>query len=154
MSFAYGHVIMRFPMKHEVPLRINVIRPLAGVARQVQRGRTDHLAPVQVTPDRLTFEFTARVDVSGQASNFLGEFAQGPKDARFVYVNSGTYAGQNDTCWSRRAKISLMSITKRQIDEVLSSPDAILETSFAGTGRDGGPACASVKGVEWRVGMK
>ena len=99
----------------------------------------------------MVFEFDILVDVSNGRPNFVGPFAQGPKDSRFVYVNSGTYAGQNETCWARRAKISLMQIDKEQILEILNDPTSRLETSFAGTGSDGGPTCASVKGIEWKV---
>jgi hypothetical protein len=102
----------------------------------------------------MSFEFEIDVDRSGPALNFLGPFAQGPKDARFVYVNSGEYAGQTDTCWARRAKISLMSITRSQIDEALERKGSIIESTMPGVGRDGGPTCASVNGLEWRVVRK
>ncbi|HVF48178.1 MAG TPA: DUF5990 family protein [Pyrinomonadaceae bacterium] len=137
-------------MKYDVPIRINVLRPPVGVTMQVQRGRADLLPPTE-RPGQITFDFMIKVDVSTGVPNFLGEFAQGPKDSRFIYVNSGTYAGQHGTCWSRRAKISLMNVTREQVDDVLSNQKRILETSFTGTGRDGGPTCASVKGIEWKV---
>jgi hypothetical protein len=140
-------------VKYEVPIRLIVTDPLAGVTMQVQRGRDELLAPTERS-GRLTFDFTIKVDISGERPNFLGEFAQGPKDSRFIYVNSGTYAGQGSTCWSRRAKISLMSVTRTQIEDLLSNPRHVLETSIPGTGRDGGPTCASVKGVEWKVDTK
>jgi hypothetical protein len=44
-----------------------------------------------------------------------------------------------------------MSITRGEIEEVIASATKRLEVSFAGTGRDGGPTCASVKGMEWKV---
>src|SRR6478609_5869700 len=102
-------------MKHQIPFRIIVDRPLAGVATRVQKGKDDLLEPISISPSALAFEFEISVDVDGDALNFLGKFAQGPKDSRFVYVNSGTYAGQHATAWSRRAKLSLMSITKQQV---------------------------------------
>lgn len=141
-------------MKHDVPIRIKVTDPPAGVAMQVQRGRSELSPPVTAAGNLLTFELTAKVDTSAVQPNFLGEFAQGPKDARFIYVNSGTYAGQSGTCWSRRAKISLMTVTRAQIDDVLTNPEYLLETSFPGTGRDGGPTCATVKGIEWKVARR
>ena len=52
------------------------------------------------------------------------------------------------------AKISLMSVTTEQVNEVLASPEARLETSFFGRGGDGGPICAGVKGIVWQVGKK
>jgi hypothetical protein len=101
----------------------------------------------------LRSNFEISVDAEGDALNFLGKFAQGPKDSRFVYVNSGTYAGQHPTAWARRAKLSLMSITKEQIQSAIDG-GSFLETTMPGVGRDGGPTCASVKGIEWRVVAK
>ena len=138
-------------MKHEIPIRIRVLRPLAGVTMKVQRGRDELLSPAEVLADSIAFQFDISVDLSGATPNFLGKYAQGPKDLRFIYVNSGSYAGQAGTCWDRRAKISLMSIVREQIEAVLARPGSILQAEFEGVGRDGGPTCASVKGVGWKV---
>lgn len=138
-------------MKRDIPVRIIVSGPLAGVFMKVQRGRSGLLEPIAQTPDSLTFEFEIRVDLTGDFPNFLGEFAQGPKDARFVYVNSGSCAGQYGTQWSRRAKLSLMSVTRQQVERILDKPGSFLETTMPGVGRDGGPTCASVKGLVWKV---
>lgn len=139
-------------MKHDIPVRIMVLRPLAGVAMKVQSGRCELLDPLIINEDSIGFEFEMTVDLGNGQPNFLGKYAQGLKDARFIYVNSGTYAGQADSCWARRAKISLMSVTAKQVQDVLSNLGARLETSFPGTGgRDSGPTCASVKGIEWKV---
>lgn len=138
-------------MKREVPFRIIVADPLAGVSMKVQRGKNELLDPVTFSKTRIVFEFDIRVDSSAGSPNFLGEYAQGPKDQRFVYVNSGSYADQSGTCWNRRAKISLMSITAEMIESALSRPINVIETVMPGIGRDGGPTCASVKGIEWNV---
>jgi hypothetical protein len=141
-------------MKYEIPFRIIVTDPPPGVDMKVQKGRAELLEPAAATKSLRMFEFSLRVDLDSGNPNFLGPFAQGPKDARFVYVNSGTYAGQAETCWSRRAKLSLMSISREQVETVLASAGSRLETAIHGTGRDGGPVCASVKGLEWRVAGK
>jgi hypothetical protein len=139
-------------MKYEIPMRITVTGPVPGVTMQVQKGRDELVPPAEASARAVYFDFEITVDTSGPVPNFLGKFAQGPKDHRFVYVNSGTYARQENTCWSRRAKISLMSITKKQVEEALSSPGARLEAEIMGTGRDGGPMCASVPVIGgWRV---
>ena len=140
-------------MKHELGIRIRVIAPPKGVKMLVQRGRHELVPPVNKTDGELVFEFPVEVDLSSGVPNFLGKYAQGPKDARFLYVNSGTAAGELGSPWSRRAKLSLMSITGKQVAEVLQS-GSVLETSFAGIGRDGGPTCASVKGLVWSVEKK
>lgn len=123
------------------------MRPPAGVVMQVQMGRDDLLPPSTKTLDLMSFDIPVNVDFESNTPNFLGKFAQGPKTARFIYVNSGTYAGQTDTCWSRRAKISLMGITPEQIQEILSSPGSRLEVDIEGTGSDGGPVCGSIRSV-------
>jgi hypothetical protein len=138
-------------MKQEVKFRIVVRDPLPGVAMQVQRGMNELLPPAK-DGNSLVFDFEISVDLTNGAPNFLGKYAQGPKDARFVYVNSGTYAGQHPTPWGRRAKLSLMSITKDQIEKALNG--SRIETTMPGVGKDGGPTCASVKGIEWKVVTK
>ena len=136
-------------MKHDVKFRIIVTDPLPGVSMQVQRGKNELLPPTK-KGNSLIFDFEISVDLTNGSPNFLGKYAQGPKDARFVYVNSGTYAGQHPTQWGRRAKLSLMSITKEQIEKALQG--SRIETTMPGVGKDGGPTCASVNGLEWKVG--
>ncbi len=137
-------------MKHEIPIRIIVKRRLAGVSMKVQRGKDQLLPPISESGESLVFEFEITVDVTDPRPNFLGKYAQGPKNARFVYVNSGTYADQHSS-WSRRAKISLTNVSGDQIRELILKDGTVLQTEFEGVGRDGGPTCASVKGIEWKV---
>ncbi len=137
-------------MKHQIPVRIIVLRPLAGVSMLVQRGKDELLPPSSKSAEQLVFDFELTVDTTESRPNFLGKYAQGPKDARFVYVNSGTYVDQH-SMYGRRAKISLMNITGEQIQTVVSKAGTVLQTEFEGIGRDGGPTCASVKGIEWKV---
>ncbi|HVF30948.1 MAG TPA: DUF5990 family protein [Pyrinomonadaceae bacterium] len=137
-------------MKHIVPFRVIVSEPLPGVMMRVQKGRDELISPTSSSMAELVFDFEITVELSSGSPNFLGKFAHGPKDQRFVYVNSGTYAGEHASCWGRRAKLSLMSITKKQIDDTVAGNAAIV-TMMPGVGRDGGPTCASVKGIEWKV---
>jgi len=139
--------------KHEIPIRIRVVKPPVGVTTMVQRGKFELLPPTRISADGLEFDFTVSIDLAGVTPNFLGAYTHGPKDVRFLYVNSGSYAGQHGTRWDRRAKISLMSITREQIDAVLGRKGVLL-AEYNGTGRDGGPTCASVKGIEWKVVSK
>jgi hypothetical protein len=46
-----------------------------------------------------------------------------------------------------------MSITKQQVQNAIDG-GSFIETTMPGVGRDGGPTCASVKGIEWRVVAK
>lgn len=134
-------------------LRINVINSPAGVTLRMQRGRSALVEPSKTTTTVITFDFEVRVGSRpGGLPNFLGEFTQGPPAARFVYVNSGHAAGQAGTTWSRRAKIPLTGITPAQIDQAIKS-NAVLAADYEGTGRDGGPTCATVRldGDGWRI---
>ncbi|MCW1916510.1 DUF5990 family protein [Luteolibacter sp. GHJ8] len=137
-----------------VRMRIVVSAPLSGVTFAVQRGKAGLLAPTVSSAESLEFEFSLRVAMDpAQGFNFLGEFAQGPRTDRFIYLNSGTYAGQPHTTWARRAKLKLASIPAALIEGAMTSPGQVLEARLAGTGSDGGPICATVKpeALEWRL---
>lgn len=136
-----------------VPLRITVHHPPSGVVFAVQRGANDLLAPRVASPDTLVFDFTVRVapQAEGAAPRLLGEFTQGPPASRFVYVNSGKYAGQAHTSVARRAKVPLTGITEAMIDAALRTAGGRIETAFEGTAKDGGPTAATVKSIVWRV---
>jgi hypothetical protein len=101
------------------------------------------------------FEFELRfgAPLADGSANFLGEFAQGTPTDRFVYVNSGTRAGQAGSCWSRRAKLKLASIPKQLVESAISSGEATIQARITGTMSDDGPICASVKpsNVEWSL---
>ncbi len=133
-------------------LRIRVANPPAGVLFRLQRGARELDAPIRESPRELMFEFDVRVGQRADAlPNFLGPFTQGPPAARFVYINSGTYAGQTGSPWSRRAKVALTNISWALIRRAQAA-DGVLELEFPGTGSDGGPTCASVKQHSgWRL---
>lgn len=139
----------------EVRLRICVIGPPPGVVFCLQRGKAELVSPVLADGSDLAFDFTARIGErpDGSGPNFLGPFTQGPVSARFVYVNSGTCAGQWGSCWTRRAKVSLFTIGASLVEKALRSPGAVLEARIQGRGKDGGPACATVPLLDggWRV---
>ncbi len=131
--------VMNAPITADQPLgakppysSTNVLRPLTGIKMKVQRGKDELLSPVTDSPDVQVFEFDITADLASTTPNFLGRYAQGPKDARFIYVNSGRYACQHGTRWDRRAKVSLMSIDAAQIDKVLADNSLTLQTEFEG----------------------
>ncbi len=137
----------------ELRLRIVVIHLPASVAFSVQRGRSELLPPARKTSAEVVFDFSVRVaDPNGSEPNFLGPFAQGPAGERFVYVNSGQRAGEGESCWDRRAKVHLKDIGWPLVKKALAS-GGVLEARIEGTGRDGGPACATVPllGGGWRL---
>ena len=122
-------------------LTIRVEHPVAGVGHALQRGR-DEIEQVQIAgnaPLRFDFEVTLR-ELPDGTIDFRGAHVQGPRGARFVYVTIGVRAGQLGSCWDRRAKVSLMPLAAL----VAKSTSRAFEASYAGTGRDGGPSCATV----------
>ena len=138
----------------ELPLRIVVVAPPVGVMFALQRGKSELLTQTIATGDDLQFDFVVRAGGREEEwPNFLGPFVQGPRGGRFIYVNSGTCAGQTDSCWTRRAKIPLKGVGWNLIDRALARPGSLLEARIAGKGRDGGPACATVPllGERWRI---
>ena len=132
-------------MELQLPIRVIVENPPPDVTFSVQRGRAgDLLGPSASAKGNLTFEFSIRAANEAGAPNFLGPFVQGPKGGRFIYVNSGTLAGQGDSPWTRRAKLHLSSVGWKLVRKVVSTRGAVLEGRIAGTGRDGGPASATI----------
>jgi len=140
-------------VKQGLQLRVVVLRPPPDVSFAVQEGRSALLPRTLVDKDRIAFRFAVRVGRRsvGDDPNFLGPFAQGPRGGRFVYVNSGKRAGQAGSRWDRRAKIPLGGITWSLVDAARARPQGLIEARIEGTGRDGGPVCASVKSVAWKL---
>jgi len=130
----------------QIAFRITVLQPPAGVLFRLQRGRSELVPPSRETASELTFDFTLRLELGapGTPPRLLGPFAQGPPEKRFVYVNSGKQAGERESCWDRRAKVDLGGVNAALIEQATATPGAVIETRIAGTGRDGGPACATV----------
>lgn len=140
-----------------VRMRIFVVDPPPGVRFAVQRGRSELLEPSAGQDGTIQFEFSLRrgSPLPGISVNFTGEFAQGSPSDRFIYLNSGTLAGQADSCWTRRAKLKLASIPGQIVEAALRSSDGVIEARVLGTMGDGGPICASVKphAVVWSLGQ-
>lgn len=136
-------------MEHELTFRIILEKPPVGVDFALQMGKGSNYETIQNQrsgPGDLRFEFAARVVIAkGAEPNLLGPFVQGPPGARFVYLDIGTAAGQMDSPWSRRLKIPLTGITSQIVNQIAQNPKLILETHVPGTGKDGGPNCATVK---------
>lgn len=145
-------------MEPEITLRIVLETPPPGVDFGIQKGRGSLFEVIQKQRSKggdLSFEFSVGVrnaDGSG-TPDFSGPIVQGPRGGRFVYVDIGTIAGQLDTPWSRRLKVPLTGITAGQIRGATSGAGGVLSTRVPGTGKDGGPSCASVKDFAgWSTG--
>src|SRR5262245_19530918 len=139
-------------MALELTIRIVIEQPPPGVDFALQKGSGSAYETVQKQSSEgkdLAFEFRPliREGVSDSMAALGGPFVQGPPRQRFVYIDIGTYAGQADSCWSRRLKIPLDGITAKMI-----RTGGLLEARVPGTGRDGGPSCATVKDFEgWKT---
>jgi hypothetical protein len=130
-------------------LRITVVDPPPGILWALQLGREEIVPPTASTKSRITFDFTVEV-APGDKFRLRGPAVQGRPGERFVYLRMGSYAGQAGASgW--RAKISLEGITRKLVDAAKAKH---LEARFAGTAKNGGPACASVPllGAGWSVG--
>jgi hypothetical protein len=144
-------------MHTEVPIRLVLVDPPAGVHFGIQRGRgTDYesLFVQQRGDGNVSFDFSVTVadNQKDGLPNFQGPFVQGPSSSRFVYVDVGTYAGQKDTQWARRMKVPLQGITSSLIRKAISKPGFRLAARIPGTGKDGGPNCATVQLLgDWEI---
>ena len=85
-------------MDRDLTLRITLEKPTAGVDFGLQKGRGNNYETVQTQRSKgkdLLFECSVRVNKAKDSKpNFLGDFVQGPVGERFVYIDIGTYAGQ------------------------------------------------------------
>lgn len=136
-------------MESEITLQIILIKPTPAVVFGLQKGSGNNYETVQKQVSTIgDLTFTFEIKVKGDRSKdklpkFSGGYVQGSADSKFVYIDIGTYAGQSDSIWSRRLKIPLTGITWKDID--LLSSNSKMQTTVPGTGRDGGPNCATVK---------
>ena len=146
-------------MNSELPLRIVLIDPPAGIDYGIQHGSGSSYDTWFVQRKKrgdVSFDFSITVAESkkDRSPNFLGPIVQGRPGDRFIYVDVGTYAGQKHTPWSRRMKIPLRGISWTLIKQA-SKPGYTLAARVQGTGKDGGPACATVPPLGgWEVVKK
>lgn len=141
-------------MASSLRLRIVLLDPPPGVRFAVQSGKSELLPPARVSPDAITFEVSVRLGAprADGGPSLMPPIAQGPAHDRFIYVNSGTLAGEPGSPWTRRAKIKTAGIGDTLVQAALASPDALIEARIAGTGRGGGPPAGTVPLVgEWRI---
>ena len=136
-------------MNQELSIRIILESPPTGVDFAIQKGsgnKYETILKQRSGKDDICFEFKISVKKGKTSSHdFTGPFVQGPSAERFIYVDIGTAAGQMDSVWTRRLKIPLRDIPAETIKQMLTDSSLVLETKVPGTGKDGGPNCATVK---------
>jgi hypothetical protein len=143
-------------MAETIHFRITLVQPTPDVTFALQRGQSERVSPQRSDGSDVSFDF--ELSLKGKQAdgnpNFTGPFAQGPSTARFVYISSGSLAGDMFSCWTRRAKVPVFGIDWAEITEVLEGRASRLEASIQGRSKDGGPVCASIKllGEGWKAG--
>jgi hypothetical protein len=145
-------------MESEVTFQIVLLKPTPGVDFGLQKGSGSNYETVQKQRSDskdLSFNFTINIKgnkAKDKSPRLAGSFVQGPTNGKFVYIDIGTYAGQTSTLWARRLKVPLTGIEWNDIDQLIANPNLIMGTSVSGTGKDGGPNCATVKPFNgWKI---
>jgi len=143
----------------ECTFQIRLEKPPVGIDFGLQKGHGNSYETIQKQRSAngdLYFDFSAKLKETPNAEpDFLGPFVQGPKGGRFVYIGIGTYAGEANSPWGRRLKIPLTGINSAMIGKLNKDSLLIFVTTVPGTGKDGGPNCATVKPFAgWQVSKK
>ncbi|KQS55811.1 hypothetical protein ASG17_07055 [Brevundimonas sp. Leaf363] len=125
-----------------ITLRLTIDDPVPGVRYGLQQDDAV-FEPVTATDAPLSFDVPVRLTDDGR---FLGPFVrrEGPK-RRFVYIRIGQSAGQHGTDLNRRAKIDIHDIPPALLDQARQG--RTLEIRLPGRGKDGTPACATVRSL-------
>jgi len=143
-------------MATEVPIRIVLVAPPVDVDFGIQHGKGSDYTTILTqrskgTDLELEFDLAVKDSAGDELPNFLGPLSQGPAASRFIYIDIGKSAGQTDSCWQRRIKVPLGGITWDLIQKAIANPKLMLEARLPGTGKDGGPSCATVNPIEgWK----
>jgi len=130
-------------MADTVTLRLIIDDPVPGVRYSLQKDDMP-FEPRTAGESPLAFEVPVTLQGDGRIT---GPFVRREGSVRrFIYIRIGTSAGDHAAAWSRRAKIDIHDIPK-----ALLVPNARLEVHLPGRGKDGSPACATVRPVlGWR----
>lgn len=124
-------------MANTVTLRLIIDDPVPGVRYSLQKDDLP-FEPCTAGEGPISFDLPITLHPDGRLT---GPFVrrEGP-ERRFVYIRIGTSAGDHASVWSRRAKIDI-----HDIPASLLVPDAVLEVHLPGRGKDGSPACATIR---------
>lgn len=110
-------------------MRITLVTPPADVVFGIQEGKGSNYTTVlkqRSIGSDVNFEFQIAFKGSREdgSPNFVGPYAQGPASARFVYIDTGVLAGETNTPWERRLKVSLSGINAKMATEALADAPA------------------------------
>jgi hypothetical protein len=131
----------------EIRARIVIEQPVPAVTHSLQEDDAPLDPKTSRAGEPLAFDFPLRI---APGPKFFGPQVrrEGPV-RRFVYIRIGTSAGQHLSPWSRRMKIDIHDVDPPLLDK--AARGGVLQGTINGTGRDGSPACATIKPVRWRV---
>jgi len=135
----------------QMPIRMRIVieQPVTGVLHSLQAKGGHPFDPKRSTSGApLAFDFPIRV---AQGPKFFGDQVrrEGP-ERRFVYIRVGQSAGDMASPWSRRMKIDIHDIEQDLLDRAAAS-GGVIEITVNGTGKDGTPACATVRPIGRRL---
>jgi len=130
-----------------ITLRLTIADPVPGVRYSLQKDDLP-FEPVTATEAPLSFEVPIKL---AEDNRVLGPFVRREgKERRFVYIRIGVLAGDHGTALNRRAKIDIHDIAPALLDQARAGK--VLEVVLPGRGKDGTPACATVRPtIGWRA---
>ena len=133
----------------EIRMRIVVEQPVPGVLHSLQSKDDAPLDPKSSKAgEPLAFDFPIRI---APGPKFFGDQVrrEGP-ERRFVYIRIGQSAGDHASPWSRRMKIDIHDTEQALLDRAIAG-EGVLEVVVNGTGKDGTPACATLRPLARRI---
>ena len=133
----------------ELKVRITVTDPPPGLMVSLHDKQSRPVSARLSSGAELSFEIPVRLNGPASEGRYSGEFVRTAAGKRYIYVAWGQLAGQEGTCWARRAKIMLETLSPALVEQSLSQGKS-LEVRMRGKGSDGSPSCATVP-VEWRI---
>lgn len=139
----------RMAEQNPINLRIIIEEPVAGVLHSLQAKDGSPLDPKMSRKDApIVFDFQIR---KGAGNKLSGDQVrrEGPV-RRYVYIRVGELAGDPSSPWSRRMKIDIHDIGDDLLDRAAKS-GGVIETTVNGTGKDGTPACGTVRATGRRI---
>lgn len=135
--------------QNEIAFRIVIEQPVPGVLHSLQ-GKDDRPLDPKASEagEALAFDFPVRV---GPGPKFFGDQVRREGlERRFVYIRIGQMAGDAASPWSRRMKIDIHDI-EPELLEAATKDARPIEITIIGTGKDGTPACATVRSTMRRL---
>lgn len=133
--------------RHAVGVHLLAIDPPFGPEHHIEFGlqaKGGEVDPVPAT-STTTFEFQIEVtSAAGGAVDFRGDFVNGRRGDRFVYLSWGAANETEPFVMFARAKIKLSDIPAELLDTALGD-GIVLECRLAATNEKGQPASGTIK---------